>query len=519
MNTMRNFRLLVVAMTILFGFGRAHAEIQKTKVKKVQTAEQFVQAMKSNSHILIPQGVTIMLTEALVDDDNCKAIGLEEISIYESNYDIYDKKPTLGYYDPFDGPQLILAGMRNITIEGEGTGASIIISPRYSYVLHFIKCRNITLRNLTLGHTEEGYCEGGVVGLYYCDNVAIEHCDMYGCGTEGIGAEHTSNLRCDNSIIRECSYFIMNLSDCKNVEFNACEFHHNKEFPLINVKSSSNVAFNNTYIHDNQGQLFSIQGGNIKLHECEIEHPADKLGHTNKINDDNSKWIPTEEPVVVDEDEVIDDQAVPTRNWDHDWMDKHPLVNSGGQTPGIVDFFKAFAHKSNSPMVRQAVTDMDNPKAAESIIEIDRSNGYLLVGSKSDTHEGQDYKVVEACYWKCDNGHRIFAVNAVIDTEATMVMFYDYDPRTRLLSPLDIIPQRMLTEGSILALPRYGKSMQLLDMNNVDYQLASYTYTGSEFVFLRTNSKRIVQGKALTNSYGVVDLVSYLKRFYPEYVK
>ena len=166
---------------LLLGLQSTHAAKKQT-VKRVTTAEEFLKALGNDTRIVIPGYTVLKLTPAIEDEEIRAAYNIGEFDIYYDHYDEYNK-PRLGWSDQFDGKELDIAGMSNLTIEGEGDMAGIIVEPRYAYVLSFFNCKDITLRNLTLGHTDSGYCQGGVVAIRGCQNTVIEGCDLYGCGT------------------------------------------------------------------------------------------------------------------------------------------------------------------------------------------------------------------------------------------------------------------------------------------------------------------------------------------------
>ena len=278
--------LLFVAMTMT-------AAVPKQRVQKVATGEGLLRALASNTHIIISEGAELKLTEAISDERLCQLLKIKEIDTYNSNFSRFANKPTVGWQDYFDGRELVVAGMNNLTIEGEGNGASIIVTPRYAFVLEFIGCKNLKLLNLTLGHTEEGYCEGGVVGLQGCENVEIDHCDMYGCGTEGISAEYTKKLVCSNSYIHDCSYDITTLRHCAGVKFEGCEFFRNKQFTLVTSNMSTGVSFTRCFFNLNQGVLFGITGENVVLDDCVIDHPEYSIGSKEKLTETTCDWIDT----------------------------------------------------------------------------------------------------------------------------------------------------------------------------------------------------------------------------------
>ena len=296
MKTIRQFLvlllLLVMAVPVTVSAQKKKAVgAPKQKVERVVTAEGLIRALKSNTRIIIPEGTEILLTPALENDALCDLLHIVKIDTYADDFSSFKQRPTLGWADHFDGRELIVAGMRNITIEGEGEGARLIVTPRYAYVLRFVACTGIKVNNLTLGHTDEGYCQGGVLSFHQCDNVNIDHCDMFGCGTEGIEAVNTTNLACENSIIRECSYFIMTVKGCTGVQFTGCYFFLNKEFTLVNVNGSKNVVFTRCLFEENKGTLFRVNDFKVVLEDCVVNHPEDSRGDTQMLTLKTTDWI------------------------------------------------------------------------------------------------------------------------------------------------------------------------------------------------------------------------------------
>ena len=133
--------------------------------------------------------------------------------------ELYDLSTATGYgtskgdyyywLDEFDGPQLVIDGVDNLTIrsnDGSVTGHTIAAIPRYANVLTFQSCSYITLSGFTAGHTREpGYCIGGVLRFQYSDHVTVDKCGLYGCGILGVDAEYCTDIRVANCDIYECS--------------------------------------------------------------------------------------------------------------------------------------------------------------------------------------------------------------------------------------------------------------------------------------------------------------------------
>lgn len=127
----------------------------------------------------------------------------------------------------YDGPELVISGVSNLTIEGAGKDqVTIVAIPRYANVLRFERCSGLILRNFTAGHTQApGECSGGVIQLMNTSNTNIEGCGLYGCGIIGVWAMDCSNLSVVGTEIYECSSGAVWLYSCHNVSVDYCDIH------------------------------------------------------------------------------------------------------------------------------------------------------------------------------------------------------------------------------------------------------------------------------------------------------
>jgi hypothetical protein len=210
------------------------------------------------------------------------------------------------WQEVFDGEQLVIDGIENLQIIGNSEKpVKILVTPRYAYVLSFINCKNITFKNIEFGHTNgKGYCTGGVLSFKNCSDINIENSVLHGSGHEGLTLSNVKGLKFNNSVIRDCTYSIMSLSDSSEILFTNSEFFNNEEFdmvkilhcytvnflncnihdnkagcgkdyshyPLFKVISSSDVMISKTKIHNNVCEYLLHREGTITLEECEIEN-------------------------------------------------------------------------------------------------------------------------------------------------------------------------------------------------------------------------------------------------------
>ena len=201
-------------------------------------------------------------------DEFLKALAPDTCIILDSELIIFSDATGYGtetgeyYYweDNFDGPSLVIRNLSNLTVmaEGEDRGAHTLSAiPRYANVLTFENCSAITLSGFTGGHTEEpGACMGGVFQLRNCEDVLVENCGMFGCGTMGVDAINTLNLQVINSEIYECSVTGIQLDSCENVTIGGTLIRDISndwmdECPYFELRGSKNVTLDGQPLDSN----------------------------------------------------------------------------------------------------------------------------------------------------------------------------------------------------------------------------------------------------------------------------
>lgn len=243
----------------------------------VNTPEEFIEALGSNREIVICNDDGMLLTPTISEWAESGKLKV---------YDFTSRAVQTGVMCEFDtdGPMLVLSGIKNLTIMSnvKGDRRIVEVTPRYVNVFSFINCEDIHLSDLSLGHTEEGYCSNGVLGFDGCTNVTIDNCGLFGCGTEGIELRKTTNFSMNESEIYKCSYHIMHLFDSSDVTFTNCAFVGNREFEQVNVDAAcKNVVFEHCTFADNQGLLFNFGNQqNVKLRRCTISHKGSVSNET-----------------------------------------------------------------------------------------------------------------------------------------------------------------------------------------------------------------------------------------------
>ena len=142
-----------------------------------------------------------------------------------------------------DGYEVVIHDVRNLTIDAGKPvrgKTEIVVEPRYANVLTFENCDNIRLSDLTVGHTPDaGYCTGGVLCFRDCGNAWISGMDLYGCGTYGIIAERVANIQALNSVIRDCTYGLLDFTQVGSAAFGYVKFRDCSGFDMLILRSSS----------------------------------------------------------------------------------------------------------------------------------------------------------------------------------------------------------------------------------------------------------------------------------------
>lgn len=251
----------------------------------VSNEREFLQALGSNRTINLADDTHLMLSKILNDEDACTELGILMVGEYAD----LDERSGAMSGEVFDGRELLLKDISKLTIRG-GFNCSIEVEPRYARVMRFVRCEDIVIDNLTIGHTPEGYCEGSVLGFESCFKVNVWRSSLYGCGTYGIEARNCETLYVSASIIRDCSYGIMDIYGCSDLSFENCDFFRNREFTLVSIGSdSSGCTFYKCRFAQNQGKLFGL-GTEIRMTDCEVHHDLVSIGNVDKINDTNTTW-------------------------------------------------------------------------------------------------------------------------------------------------------------------------------------------------------------------------------------
>ena len=139
-----------------------------------------------------------------------------------------------------------------------------------------------------------------------------------------------------------------------------------------------------------------------------------------------------------------------------------------GKRPTIADFARAFLQQYPTPLNTAALAKLDGkaaqPKSCTLEYLLDAPSGYLRYSFHENTCNRTDYPTMEMCYWRTDAGHCLVAVNGNTYMGNLLLVFYDYDPATGLMTPLSKPPFKDLHDDVrefIVQLPRKGKDIHM----------------------------------------------------------
>lgn len=253
MKTKRQLLLLMAMLISLCSIAAA-----KTKTITVKNAEEFLKSIGPDRTIIIDSKKPIEITETL---NEWAEAGKIEKEPYYYGMDENDNSHTDGYIlynSNTDGLGLQVINCPNLTIKSKKGDATLLATPRYVNVMEFYYCDNLNIEHIIMGHTEGGYCDKGVLEINESNNVHINDCDFFGCGTEGFIFNACQNIYVNRSNVHDCTYHTLHLNDCYNIRFNDCKFYNNKEYEQINIIDCKNVAFTGCTFDHLEGRLFNL---------------------------------------------------------------------------------------------------------------------------------------------------------------------------------------------------------------------------------------------------------------------
>jgi len=211
------------------------ASNQETTTIAVSTAEEFVNAIGSNTTIILSDG---------------------EYNLSRVNQGVFSTEEKYWAHCG-DFKDLWVMNVHNLIIKGESPGCRIVVDPSCAEVLTFLYCSGITIENVTAGHTTQaGSCEGGVFWFEECADIRINNAHMYGCGAYGLSLTNVGGVAIENSSIYECTAMIMSMEYCHDISFTDCVFRDMESYGGVIIGDAENVTFD-------QCQFFNLEGNSL----------------------------------------------------------------------------------------------------------------------------------------------------------------------------------------------------------------------------------------------------------------
>ncbi len=193
---MNNLKITLSISLLIFNLLFINQIPWSSQTTIVSTATELINAIGSNKTILIKPGT----------------YHLSSLPKKNTNYIKWEKV--------FDGYQIKIKNINNLNLKGIGSKRpKILVDPKYGYVFQFINAININIQYLNMGHTESGFCTGGVLRFENSRSIDIEDSILFGSGTEGITLNNVQQLNFRYSVIKECSYYIMTIQNSKDITF------------------------------------------------------------------------------------------------------------------------------------------------------------------------------------------------------------------------------------------------------------------------------------------------------------
>lgn len=184
-----------------------------------------------------------------------------EIELAPGTYNLSEvagvySSPNISWENKFDGYEPVISGLNNLSLFGKGK-AKILIEPRYAWVMNFVSCSNLLFDGVTFGHTEAGYCRGGVLSFTACKNVRILNCNLFGSGTVGIQTQDSENITVNQCDIYECTYGLAYLYTSNNIIFTKTKFQNTGNFDLIEIGGCDKVTFSSCTFKGNYNSQYA----------------------------------------------------------------------------------------------------------------------------------------------------------------------------------------------------------------------------------------------------------------------
>ena len=291
-------------------------------------------------------------------------------------------------FDCGDGTEARIANVSDLTIRGrDGEHTEIVIEPREAQVLSFEYCDNVTLENLTLGHTiSTDPCEGDVLDFIECSNISLNGMDLYGCGTFGIYGRWIFGLHVTDSVIHDCSQGGLAINNSSDVVFTNSTFRGIEGDDLISSFGVDLRFEDCTFEDNNTTTLVYNSSGSSLFYGCDFgskESAAfrdDMANNCGIVYDENCTFTTNMDktPVIVSSVEELLDAIAPDTMiiMEPGTYDISGYLQDAAKQYGD-DWYKAYAYVSVNP-------EYDGPE-----LIVQDVSGLSITGRSTDSSDTQ----------------------------------------------------------------------------------------------------------------------------------
>lgn len=210
----------------------------------VSTAAELIRVIAPDAHIILKPG-----------DYNFSALTEEEIS------------ECGGYVSPdsLAHGEITIYNAPGLTLEAEESGSVRLITENgYADVVTLVHCDGAVLKGLVIGHEiEKGECDADVLRIDTCEDVRVEECGLFGCGSDGIWAEKADRLTVTKTDIYECTSSIFSLVDTGEAVFDRCRFYDNDG--MFFLWGETEVLVRDTEIFQNRNSLLEGYPEDVRI--------------------------------------------------------------------------------------------------------------------------------------------------------------------------------------------------------------------------------------------------------------
>lgn len=210
----------------------------------VSTAAELIRVIAPDAHIILKPG-----------DYNFSDLTEEEIS--ECGGYVSPDSLVQGEITIYNAPGLTLEA-------GESGSVHLITENGYADVVTLVHCDGAVLKGLVIGHEiEKGECDADVLRIDTCEDVRVEECGLFGCGSDGIWAENAGGLTVTGTDIYECTSSIFSLVDTGEAVLDGCRFYDNDG--IFFLWGETEALVRDTEITGNQGLLLQGYPENVRV--------------------------------------------------------------------------------------------------------------------------------------------------------------------------------------------------------------------------------------------------------------